>query len=115
MQRLEDEFHFSQRHACELMGIPRSTFRYQERRDDSALRAKLVDLSREQPRYGYRRLCVLLRRDGLHVNVKRVHRVYRLVGLQVRRIRRRRLTRSIAPRAVLTEPIRSGHWTSPVM
>lgn len=102
MQRLSERFGFSQRHACELMKIPRSTCRYRSRRDDRELREKLIELSHEQPRYGYRRLCVLLRRDGMRVNVKRVHRVYRDAGLQVRRIRRRRLTRSVKPRARLT-------------
>lgn len=102
VQRLKEEFQFSQRHACELMEIPRSTFRYRKRKDDSELRQRLTALSHEQPRYGYRRLCVLLRRDGVHVNVKRVHRIYRSAGLQVRRIRRRRLTRSVQPRPVLT-------------
>ncbi len=102
MQRLKEEFHFSQRHACELIQIPRSTYRYEVRKDDSELRQKLIELAHEQPRYGYRRLCVLLRRDGILVNAKRVRRVYRAAGLQVRRIRRRRLTRSIAPRARLT-------------
>jgi putative transposase len=64
VQRLREEFRFSQRHACELMGIPRSTCRYAARKDDSALQQKLVELAHEQPRYGYRRLCVLLKRDG---------------------------------------------------
>jgi len=45
---------------------------------------------------------VLLKRDGVHVNVKRVRRVYRSAGLQVRRLRRRRLTRSVQPRPLLT-------------
>lgn len=88
VQRLREEFAFSQRHACELMEIPRSTHRYMSRKDDSALRERLVALAHEQPRYGYRRLRVLLRSCGLCVNHKRVHRVYRAAGLQVRRIRR---------------------------
>ena len=102
VRRLKEQFRFSQRHACELVGIPRSTCRYQTRKDDSELRQKLVELAHEQPRYGYRRLCVLLRRDGLWVNAKRVRRVYRAAGLQVRRIHRRKLTRSITPRRTLT-------------
>ena len=69
---------------------------------DSALRQKLLELAHEQPRYGYRRLCVLLKGDGMRVNAKRVRRVYRAAGLQVRRLGRRRLTRSLAPRVTLT-------------
>ncbi len=86
----------SQRHACELVEIPRSTVRYESRRDDGELRKRLLELARAKPRFGYRRLCVLLRREGGAVNHKRVHRVYRALGLQVKRIRRKKLVRSLA-------------------
>lgn len=102
MQRLTQEFAFSQRHACELVEIPRSTHRYRSRKDDGALRERLLVLAHEQPRYGYRRLCVLLNDGGATVNHKRVQRVYRAAGLQVKRIRRRRLSRSATPRVNLT-------------
>ena len=102
MQRLTQEFAFSQRHACELVEIPRSTHRYRSRKDDGALRERLLVLAQEQPRYGYRRLCVLLNDGGATVNHKRVQRVYRAAGLQVKRIRRRRLSRSATPRVNLT-------------
>ena len=49
MQRLKMEFEFSERHACELMSIPRSSYRYQTRRDDSVLREQLIELAREKP------------------------------------------------------------------
>ena len=52
VQRLKEQFGFSQRHACELIQIPRSTCRYASRRDDGALRQKLVVLPHEQRRYG---------------------------------------------------------------
>jgi len=65
VQRLSQEFGFSQRHACELVGIPRSTCRYAARKDDSALREKLVELAHEQPRCGYRSPWVRLQRDGM--------------------------------------------------
>lgn len=102
MQRLMSEFTFSQRHACELVEIPRSTHRYRSRRDDGELRERLVALAQQQPRYGYRRLCVLLNQGGVVVNHKRVQRVYRAAGLQVKRLRRRRLTRAAVPRPALT-------------
>jgi len=60
VSRLRVEFAFSERHACELMSIPRSSCRYQSRRDDSALREKLIELAHEKPRFGYRRLHILL-------------------------------------------------------
>jgi putative transposase len=63
VRRLITEFHSSERRACELMEIPRTSFRYQSQRDDRGLRERLLELAREKPRYGYRRLHVLLSRD----------------------------------------------------
>jgi len=102
VRQLRAGFPFSERHACELLDIPRSSCRYLSRRDDTVLRERLVALAREHPRFGYRRLHVLLRRDGERVNHKRVQRVYRAAGLTVKRLRRRRLTRAALPRPVLT-------------
>lgn len=104
MQRLRAEFASSERHVCELLFIPRSTYRYRSCRDDSVLREQLIALAREKPRFGYRRLHILLRRDGQRCNHKRVGRVYREAGLCVKRIRRRRLTRTFSQREPLTEP-----------
>ena len=89
-------------HACELLEAPRSSCRYRSRRDDTDLRTRLQDLAREQPRFGYRRLHVLLGREGVEVNHKRVQRVYRELGLTVKRLRRKRLVRAPRPRPVLT-------------
>src|SRR3989454_12452393 len=66
-----------------------SSYRYQTRRWDETLRTRLVELAREKPRFGYRRLHVLLRRNGERVNHKRVHRVYREAGLSLRRKKRK--------------------------
>jgi putative transposase len=104
VQRLKAEFATSERHACELMSIPRSSCRYCSRRDDTALRERLVELAREKPRFGYRRLHILLRRDGEHINHKRVQRVYRAAGLCVKRLRRKRLTRAYASPLTLSAP-----------
>lgn len=98
------DYALSQRQACELIEIPRSTHRYVCRRDDGPLREKLRALAWEKPRFGYRRLHILLGREGWRVNHKRVQRVYRAAGLTVKRLRRRRLTRSAVPRPVLTAP-----------
>jgi putative transposase len=59
--------------------------RYRARRSDEDLRTRLVELARQKPRFGYRRLQVLLERGGVRVNHKRVHRVYREAGLAIRR------------------------------
>ncbi len=104
MQRLRGEFATSERHACELISIPRSSCRYHSRRDDSVLRQQLIELAHEKPRFGYRRLHILLRRTGQRINHKRVQRVYRAAGLCVRRIRRKRLTRTYASPPTLTAP-----------
>ena len=101
MRRLTAEFGSSERRACELMGIPRTSHRYHSQRDDSCLRERLLELARDKPRYGYRRLHVLLSRDE-RINHKRVWRVYRELGLSVKRTRRKRLQRMLRPRPVLT-------------
>jgi putative transposase len=86
----------SQRRACKLLAVDRSSYRYAAVSDRNAeLRAKLVELARQKPRFGYRRLHVLLDRGGFVVNVKRVYRLYREEGLMVRRRRRKRLVRSL--------------------
>ena len=87
----------SERKACRLLELDRSSYRYQAVADpDTELRGKLVELARQKPRYGYRRLHVLLQRRGSGVNVKRVYRLYREEGLMVRRRRRKRLVRAMA-------------------
>jgi putative transposase len=65
--------------------------------------AGLVELAREKPRFGYRRLHVLLGRSGEHVNHKRVHRVYREAGLMIRRKKRKHCVR-------VGQPLRA--WTA---
>ena len=70
-----------------------TTYRYRSQRTDEPLRTRLVDLAREKPRFGYRRLQVLLQRSGDHVNHKRLHRVYREAGLAIRRKKRKHCAR----------------------
>ncbi len=86
------EYRRSERRACRLAGVERSSCRYQaRRRDDQALRQRLRELAGERRRFGYRRLTVLLRREGRLVNPKRVCRIYCAEGLAVRRRKRKRL------------------------
>ena len=83
----------SQRRACRLVGAGRSTVRYRSRRqEDERVRRRLRELAEQRPRFGYRRLGVLLRREGIVVNHKRVERLYREEGLAVRRRTRKTLT-----------------------
>ena len=98
-------FSISERRACELLGVWRSSCRYQPKPDrDSQLREQLTELARERPRFGYRRLGVLLARDGHPVNHKRLYRVYREAGLSVKRIRRKKLVRVGVPQPLLAGP-----------
>jgi len=91
MHYLETEWCMSERHACGLLALERSTARYERHgRDDTPVRRRLRELAAEKRRYGYRRLHVLLRREGVLVNHKRVERIYREEGLSVRRRKRKR-------------------------
>ena len=77
---------YSQRRACELVGIEPKTFRYVSKRpDDGALRQRLKELALERRRFGYRRLHILLRREGIVLNRKKVYRLYREERLTVRK------------------------------
>jgi putative transposase len=99
---LRTEYAASQRRVCGLMGMAVASYCYRTRRSDEPLRTRLVELAREKPRFGYRRLQVLLGRAGEHVNHKRVHRVYREAGLMIRRKRRKHCVREGKPLAART-------------
>src|SRR5215469_15130125 len=83
----------SERHACRLLGLARSTKRYegQKGKRDLALRTRLKELAARRMRFGYRRLTALLIREGMAVNHKRVYRVYREERLAMRIRHRRRI------------------------
>jgi putative transposase len=82
----------SQRKACTVATCNRKTFRRVLRRtDDSALLQRLHELAAERRRFGYRRLEVMLRRDGIAANHKRIYRVYAEANLQVRKRLKRRV------------------------
>jgi putative transposase len=97
VEHVQQQYAFSQRRACRLLMVAVSSCRYQARRSDENLREQLVELAREKPRFGYRRLHVLLRRSGEAVNHKRVHRVYREAGLALRHKKRKHCVRQSAP------------------
>jgi putative transposase len=102
-----DAFRVSQRRACRVLGVSRRLVWYQSvRPDDAPLRRRLTELAMTRVAYGSRRLHVLLRRDGLHVNYKKVHRLYVAEGLQLkpRRRRRRRAATPRMHRATVTGP-----------
>src|SRR5207249_3675622 len=76
-----------------VVAVAVSSYRYQTRGWDEPLRTRLLELARQKPRFGYRRLHVLLRGNGGRVNHKRVHRVYREAGLSLRRKKRKHCVR----------------------
>jgi putative transposase len=80
----------SERRACRLTGLARSTLRrkLQGQADDDD-KQRLQELARERQRFGYRRLTALLRREGRSINHKRVYRLYRELGLAMRKRKRR--------------------------
>ena len=98
-----EEFEMSERQACKLLEVDRSSYRYEPLpRDDGRLREEMVALAKQKPRYGYRRLGVLMERRGWKMNHKKLYRLYREEHLAVRRLRRKRLLRPAAPVAQLT-------------
>ena len=101
---MREEYAFSERRACGLVELAVSSYRYQPKRSDEPLRTRLVELAREKPRFGYRRLHVLLRRSGEPVNHKRLYRVYRAAGLTLRRKKRKHCVRVGQPLQVRTAP-----------
>lgn len=81
----------SSRRACELAGVSRRRLSYVARGRDEVIPARLKELARERPRFGYRRLHQMLRREGHRVNVKRIRRLCVLHGLKLsRKVRRKR-------------------------
>lgn len=89
---MQEETPISQRRACRLLGLSRSTLCYQSEKqlDDQALKQRLSELAGERRRFGYRRLHILLRREGIEVNHKRVYRLYSDADLAVRKRKRRK-------------------------
>jgi putative transposase len=102
---LQDRLFVSERRACRITGQHRSTQRHEPRRRDrdEALRARLRGLSREHPRWGYRRVWASLRGEGWQVNRKKIQRLWREEGLRVpaKRRKRQRLGTSTVPAARL--------------
>jgi len=89
---LRDRLGYSQRRICRAIGQSRSSQRYRRQipDDERQLIHAMHELALKRPRFGYRRITALLRKDGWRVNVKRVHRLWKAEGLQIRRKARKR-------------------------
>lgn len=111
MSRREDvafamaKYSLSERKACELMQVNRSSCRYRKRPEkDAKLKQEAAEIAQAHPRFGYRRVTALLRRKGRQVNHKRVRRWTKQLGLQVRRRHRTHLARERPAQGAATRP-----------
>lgn len=94
---------YSQRRACALVGLHPRTYRYASTRsDDAPIRHRLLELAQQRRRFGYRRLHLLLRREGVVLNHKKLYRLYREERLMVRKRGGRK--RAIGTRAPMALP-----------
>jgi putative transposase len=111
VETIQAAHEISERKAVRFTGFARSSIRYASTREpQEALRTRIRALAGERPRWGYRMIHTVLRREGWPVNRKRVQRLYREEGLAVRR--RGKRTRSQAPRPIRT-PLGAANqrWT----
>jgi putative transposase len=92
VRHLRDTFGVSERRACRVLGQPRSTQRQKPKtkEEEERLVTRMLELVRLHPRYGYRRIWALLRREGWRVNRKRIWRLWRQQGLKVPRKQRKK-------------------------
>ena len=108
---LRSALEMSERRACSLVAADRTMVRYRSRRPpETALRARLRALANERRRFGYRRLFILLRREGEPSGINRIYRLYREEGLTVRKRRARR--RAVGTRCpILVEAKVNARWS----
>jgi len=91
------QFPLSERRACKLLTIGRSSYRYEPRPDHNAeLRTALEELARKKTQWGYRMLSEVLSKQGHKASPMRVYRLYRAAGLKIRRLKKKRLIRTPA-------------------
>ncbi len=112
VEYLRQCYHTTERRACRTAGCAKSTYRYRSCRDPkTALRQRIRELAQARVRYGYRKIRVLLNREGWAVGKKLVYRLYREEGLPLRhRVPRRR--RAVAPRCSRPMPRKPNEaWT----
>jgi transposase InsO family protein len=96
--KLQEQFTVSERRACQVTGQPRTSQRYQAkpRDDERALVKRMLKLVRQRPRFGYRRIAALLRKEFWRASATRIYRLWRREGLKVpqKKRKRRRLGKS---------------------
>ena len=115
VEYLYGSYRVSERRACRVAQLNRGTFRYRSHKDPRiALRMRIREIAQTRVRYGYRKIRVLLNREGWRVGTYLVARIYREEGLtlQQRRKRRRRVAEHRRERFQPTAPNQCGRWTS---
>lgn len=108
---LQENHRLSERQACRIVGMWRSSCRYQAKpKDDAEIRARLRELAEERRKFGSPRLHTMLRREGYRINHKRTERLYREEGLSLRIKKRKK--RASHLRVVMDRPERvNQHWS----
>ena len=100
---LKEEFQFSERRACNIVGLYRSSYRYQAKpKNDDEIRTRLRELAEKRRKSGSPMLHTLLRREGYLINHKRTERLYREEGLSLRRKKRKKSSSHL--RVVMDRP-----------
>ncbi len=107
----KDQYQISERRACRTTHYPRTTIRYQKTKpDDSELRDQIKEIAAKKRRYGSPRIINVLRKNGIKDNHKRIERIYKEEGLQVKKRKKRRQT--AAPRIVMPTPTKPNmRWS----
>jgi putative transposase len=109
---LTTTYKVSQRRACRVIGLNRATIRYRPHRSVERVQtsvkveARMLELAAKRPRFGYRRLAVLLKREGYPANHKRIYRLYKQGNLALRRKGRKRL--ASVSRVPLAQPVKAN-------
>ena len=111
---MQERFEVSVRCSCWLVSLrPSVWYQKSEARDQSALRQRIRDIAMDRPRFGYLRVLVMPKREGWVVGKKRVYRLYRLEGLQLRmKVERRKHINLQRGRPLHSLQTSTGAWTS---
>lgn len=105
-----DRYEVSQARACRLVGVDPKTVRRKEKKSDETIRQRMGEIAAERRRFGYRRIGLMLEREGVKMNHKKLYRLYREEGLAVKRRKgRKRATGTRAPLSVPSRP--SERWS----
>ncbi|WP_246119929.1 IS3 family transposase [Blastopirellula retiformator] len=115
VKQLQENYSVSERRACRVLDLPRSSQRFEgkPRDEDARLTKRILELVRERPRWGYRQICQLLRREGETLNMKKMHRLWKAAGLKVPQKRRKKRATGVSTNACHVQPASFMHdvWT----